>query len=148
MILIKGDCVQFDMAGGGKIIVPERYGIIHDTEGQELDRCDIFIGPFRRTSRRVQMDKRAKDYFGKEYHARGATVDVPKGPWNPVGEVVQIWYRRPASEKPAKYKGVYYHPFYKRMFKRKPVMLSRCGRFYRLELPEGCIANDRGFVFP
>jgi hypothetical protein len=42
-----------------------------------------------------------------------------------------------------KYAGAYFHPF-----KSFSPTLSRSGRFYRLELRNGCVVDDRGFVFP
>jgi hypothetical protein len=154
MIVVKGSNVKFELtrpAGApsatknphkiaGKVIsLPAAYGIIHDPEGEHFDRCECFFGPYKSTQRKVEMTSKAKAYMGPSYPARFAVVDVPRGPWNSVGEVAQIFYRRPG-----RYSGKYFHPFKDGY----APTLSKCGRFYRLSLPGGCIVDDRGFVFP
>jgi hypothetical protein len=154
VIIIKGSHVGFEMdepakkpvphpSGNGKMIagkiitLPSSYGIIQDPEGESFNRCEVFFGPFKITARRVKMTSAAKAYMGSSYPGRSAIVDVPKGSWNSLGTAVQIFYRRPG-----RYSGGYYHPF------KKGLNLSKNGRFYRLSLENGCIVDDRGFVFP
>lgn len=85
------------------------------------------------------MTSKARSYFGPNYQATIAVVDVPSGTWKSVGKVVQIFYQRPG-----KYSGRYFHPF-KAGFAPE---LFKQGRFYKLELANGCIVDDRGYVFP
>lgn len=140
-IIIKGSRVAFIMANGRTMRLPAGYGIIHDPDGVALPRCEVFFGPYRRTNRpAVKASKKAARYFGKQYVPKEGSVDVPKGPWNPVGEVVEILYER---TKGSQYAGKYFHPF-----KSFSPTLSRCSRYYRLALRNGCIIDDRGFVFP
>lgn len=153
-IIIKGSNVQFEMKRpegapsatdapkkiSGKLVkLPTNYGIIHDPEGEHFDKCECFFGPHKSTTRTVEMTPKAKAYMGPSYPATFAVVDVPQGPWNSVGEVAQIFYKRPG-----RYQGRYFHPF-KTGYGPS---LFKSGRYYRLALPGGCIVDDRGFVFP
>src|SRR5271156_6191660 len=109
-IIIKGSHVRFELKRpdgapsaekkpkeiSGKIVVlPVGYGIIHDPDGAHFDRCECFFGAYKSTQRPVEMTTKAKAYMGPSYPARFAVVDVPRGPWNSVGEVAQIFYKRP-----------------------------------------------------
>lgn len=140
MILIKGTDVKFEMADGRILSLPPKHGIIHDPSGQALPRCDVYFGPFQKGRTPIDLPtKEARAYFGRFYDARAAVVDVPPGPWKPVGDVTQIFYVRPGV-----HQGRYYHLFREGNLLR----LSRCRAFHRLDLPEGCVVNDRGFVKP
>jgi hypothetical protein len=137
-ILIKGDHVRFEMTDGSMITMPDSYGIIHDPEGYSLPYCEVFFGPFEVTRQRVDLTSKAKAYFGRGYEGRRAIVDVPiQGPWEFVGETIQIFYKRRGKDTRK-----FYHP------QKRPVRLLRCGKFYKNELPDGCVLDDRGFVWP
>ena len=139
-ILIKGRSVVLYMIDVPDMIRPAGHGIIHDPAGKLLPRCDVFIGPYSRGRRPAEMDGDGKAYFGRNYQATSASVDVPSGPWKPVGQARGILYERDrghhANEKR-----------YRHMFKR-PVDVERCGTVIRLRLPAGCVVNFRGFVNP
>lgn len=139
MILIKGQNVKFEMSDGGWVAPPSSHGIIHDPDGSQLERCFVYVGPYKATNEQISLTKDAKSYFGPDYKGTKATVDVPDGPWNLVGEAVQILYRRPG-----KYRGKYFHFFNQ----KTTVLISKCRNHFRMELPNGCIVNWRGFVFP
>jgi hypothetical protein len=139
MILIKGKQVKMEMANGKIVRAPASYGIIHDPDGSQLPKCFVFIGPYKTSKKPVEMTGDAKSYFGSDYKPTSAVVDVPRGPWKSMGDVVQIFYKRPG-----KYAGKYFHLF----DKRTTVLLSKCRNHFRLELPGGCIVNWRGFVYP
>jgi len=140
-IVIKGSRVVFILSDGRKVRLPPSYGIIHDPEGTSFSKCEVFFGPYRKTRRVAESPSRkARQYFGPKYTPKEAIVDVPKGPWKSVGEVVEILYER---TKGSQYAGKYFHPF-----KSFAPELSKSGRHYRLALRNGCIVDDRGFVFP
>ena len=153
MIVIKGSHVRFELvsqipaekrkkppATNGKVIsLPNAYGIIHDPDSENFDKCECYFGPYKRTRKRIEMTQKASAYMGSSYPATFATVDLPSGTWKPIGDVAQIFYKRPG-----RYSGKYFHPF-KAGFVPK---LYKNGRFYKLALPGGCIVDDRGFVFP
>ena len=141
MILAKGERVIFTMAEGRPVRLPPSYAILHDVEGERFSKCSILLGPARRTQRLVEPRGAARDYFGEGYDLK--LVSVPRLPtmesFRPIGRVTQIDYVRRG-----KYKGLYYHPFKRGTH---PV-LSKSGRWFKLELESGCIYDDRGIVFP
>ena len=141
MILAKGEKVIFAMTEGRPVRLPPSYAILHDVEGERFPKCSILLGPTRRTQRLVEPRGAAKDYFGKGYDLK--LISVPRLPtmesFRPIGRVTQIDYVRRG-----KYKGLYYHPFKRGTH---PV-LSKSGRWFKLELESGCIYDDRGIVFP
>jgi hypothetical protein len=140
MILIKGRNVQFQMSDGKWISPSRRYGLIHDPDGTQLPRCFVYLGPYKTTSQRVPLTRDAEAYFGPDYQGTAAVVDVPRGPWEPLGDAVQIRYDRPGT----RYRGKYYHFFNEKTV----VQLSKCKNHFRIELQDGCIVNWRGFVYP
>jgi hypothetical protein len=140
-ILVKGTKVVFLMKDGSKIRPKASFGMIHDTEGEVFDKCTVFVGPYKKTRRTPKtIPSKATRYFGDQYQTHECIVNVPSGPWKPLGEVVQILYER---TKGSKYAAKYFH-----IFKTKSPRLSKCGAYYRLNLQDGCIVDDRGFVFP
>lgn len=165
MIKIKGKELRFELGGtkpnqehkpserlftDSKILrLPPTYGIIHDPEGTSLPRCLVFFGPYRSTANPVKLDRTARKYFGSSYQPVAASVDIDvHGNWIPVNPslVVQIWYlRRGDVGVKGPHQGRFFHPF---KSVTPPLVLSKCGRNYCLEMPNGCIINDRGFVFP
>ena len=152
-VLVKGSKVVFLMKDGSKIRPSASSGIIHDPDGQAYDRCTVYVGPVVHTRRRPNsVPSKATRYFGRKYQPHIVQVQVPvHGPWKSLGEVVEILYERTLG---SQYEGKYFHKFKARqkfffVFKtgNHPIV-SRCGRYYRVELQKGCIVDDRGFVFP
>lgn len=140
MILIKGHTVILELANGLVMKLPRSFGIIHDPTGEALPRCDVFFGAYRKTDKVGTPTRQSTAYFGRRYQPKNTTIDIPRGPWKNIGEVVQILYVR--TEK-SQYAGKYYHPF-----KKVHPVVSKCKSYYKLALPNGCILDDRGFVFP
>ena len=140
MILIKGRRVWCEMRDGREIYCPASFGMMHDPEGEHWPACVLLIGPYRRSRRSVDLSNAAKDYFGPDYDGHEASIDVPQGAWKSLGEVSEIFYERTGLTHP----GDYRHAFRK----DSHVILSKSGRFFRLELPKGCVVNWRGFVNP
>ena len=137
-ILIKGGNVDLEMQDGGTIVLPKDYGIVHDTEGAELDACTLFLGPFVDAGPlEGELPGEAADYFGNDYQARRARIDVPDGAWNPVGRVHAIVYFRPG-----RYEDDWRHEF------DPPPELLASGDWYAIRMPDGCVVNWRGIVKP
>ena len=142
MILIKGNAVILETVDGEEIPLPKHYGIIHDPEGDDLPRCEVFFGPYRLLAGRPEGTTRsAVKYFGRHYQPRLMMVNIPENGWRFEALIVQILYKR--GLRGAHHAGGFHHPFQK-----APLTLSRSGRYRRLSLPNGCIVDDRGFVFP
>lgn len=141
MIRIKGTHIKFEMVSGKLIALPSSFGIMHDPEGRDIPRCAVHFGPYTRTGSKVEPTSADRAYFGDDYRPDQVVVDLPEGAWNPIGEVVQIFYRRRG-----KFEGNYRHSF-KRV--AKPTLLKHASKkFYKFEMTSFCIIDDRGFVFP
>lgn len=141
-VLVKGSKVIFKMKDGRVIRARPSFGIIHDPDGQAFDRCTFYVGPVVHTRRRPDsVPSKAIRYYGRSYQPHVIQVEVPThGTWKELGEVVEILYERTRG---SQYAGKYFH-----IFKQRSPKLSKNKSYYRLELQGGCIADDRGFVFP
>lgn len=123
--------------------------MMHDESGKAWAYCSVLVGPFQQGDTALANDSSMRWYFGKGYEARRGKVDLPPraiGKWQEVGQVERIFYERTGERAP----GYFQHPFKKETFfgKEIRVVLYRHDRFLRLELPDGCIINDLGFVSP
>jgi hypothetical protein len=148
---VKGTHVMFDMAEGTRIKCPARDGMIHDPTGRAWPRCRVLVGPFRRSRREIEPTKEMVKYYGKDYRPTAATVTLPRGEKKTkLGEVVMIYYLRLGTRAPYGF----HHPFKNEskflgaVLRRHPAHLYEVGNFYELVLPDGCIVDDRGYVFP
>ncbi|HTQ47931.1 MAG TPA: hypothetical protein VMI75_34475 [Polyangiaceae bacterium] len=144
-ILVKGGEVDLILVDDNRsrrksntIVLPTGYGMCHDESGRNLPRCSVFFGPIVVTDERVEkLPKDAALYFGDDYEARKARIDVPDGKWKSVGKVTEIIYYRPG-----RYEHDWRHEF------ETPVALFKQGRWYAMKLPRGCRVTWRGFEKP
>lgn len=124
------------------LVLPTGYGMCHyvgdDDYGKSLGNCALFFGPIIVTNERVEeVPKEASRYFGDDYDARKALLDIPDGKWNPHGHVVEIIYYRPG-----RYAADWKHEF------AEPVPLFKQGRWWKLKLPKDCSVTYRGIERP
>jgi hypothetical protein len=158
MLIVKGTRVRLHMAEGGPLVRP-RGGMMHDPTGKAWPRNSILLGPFKKEGLPVDASKyqgAPKEYLGRNYNPKEGSVNLPPkalSHWEDVGLVERIDYYRHGTKAPGGYthkfhapRGVY-HVLHAVKGKRR-VMLRRCGKFYRLDLGKGAIADDRGIVFP
>ena len=143
-LLVKGDLVKLDLENDKPIELPKHWGFIHDPTGEYCNRCDIYIAAFRISNPDVthlspKVSSIARAYFGDLKNLREGTVELPTGPWHRVGRVTQIWYDRYGDRH-----GPYFHPF------KQPIDLHRQadGKAYLLSLPDRCVVDSHGFVWP
>lgn len=143
-IIIKGDEVSFLRPDADEYFCPPTFVILHDVTGKDLRRCDFYIVRAQAgTGDDLIVSDSVYDtaiaYFANDAELKEILVDIPGGPWNRIGEVHAIRYRRKG-----KHAGDYEHPY------DPPVVLYRCERphAYRLRLPDSCIVDERGFVSP
>jgi hypothetical protein len=140
-IIIKGDQLSFEMTNKEIVKLPPEYGIIHDPEGRQLPRCKAYFGPFETTSVPAQPSSYASYYLGRTYKPNVARIDIPRGNnWKLIGPVNQIFYRRRGKIQPVPF----YHPFKRGVIPQ----LYKQKNCYMLDLKDGCVVDDRGFVHP
>lgn len=138
MIIVLGGEVDLYTTDEHTIAMPKGYGLVWDDDGKSLGKCSLFLGPIHTTNEEVEnISPLARKWFGDEYVARKATIDVPDGPWDPVGRVREIVYFRPGE-----YADDWRHEF------KPPVKLLKQGRWYRLKLPKDCSVTYRGIERP
>lgn len=133
-----------------------RDGMLYDEDGEFWPKCSLLITPFE-NGRKQSDHKRGREFFGRKTKVFEGHVDLPPkslSGWTEVGEVKTVFYDRAG-----KYDGPFRHEFNKPRglwvllwpFKRgskQPAILFRRGDSMRVELPEGCIVDDRGIVVP
>ena len=156
MLIVKGTRVAFDFVDGAEMDVAPKSAMMHDAEGRDWPRCSVLIGPFSAgTTSGVPTGgkslRAARDYYGRNYVLKAGDLDTPPramAGWRKVGSVRRIYYYRPGN----RHRGDFQHPVgaRKHVFfgpKGRASVYVR-GRWVRLELPSGCILDDRGFVWP
>ena len=137
------------------IKLPQNFVLVHDTSGELLTRCEMYIVRWHNGARQTSSMHRddinaALDYFKhgdkptppSEIKLRVGSVDIPKKPaWGRRTKVRIIRYRR--------------HGFRDGMdhiYEWDPAVWlyssTRGPLAFRLSLPNGCIADWRGFVKP
>jgi hypothetical protein len=134
-----GDEVEFTTEGGKDWILPKRLWLVQDRAGVLLPRCDVYVLKARESTEPLTEERRrwALRYYGTQAHISNLAFSLPKSPFRRLATVVEVRYRRGAD-------GEYFHPL------DPPVTLYRTasGSAYRMNLPEGCEVNDRGFIYP
>lgn len=156
MLLIKGDTVRFDLATGKTKAAPKNFGMIHDPTGIAVDPCVVYVCMCKYDMKRsVRIHKSivdfTLDYFGEDADLINAMVEIPDGPWQFMGVVKTIHYERYGHLPDVEgIPGSWWHPFADSIDFNEEVQLfkSKCGGAYMLQLPEGCIITEHGFVKP
>lgn len=158
-LLLRGDRVSFvsveqekrtgahpldDKRMPSDLVVPPGFVLASDPSGEIFDRCNFYVVRFRKGQKLVSHGGTEATTFAREYYGEGArlvygAVDIPKGRWHRVAKVKYIRYRRMG-----KYAGSYEHTY------EIPVDLEYSSQplAFRIPLPEGCVVDERGFVWP
>lgn len=152
MLLVKGTRVAFELADGGEVVVRASSGMLHDPEGTHWPRCSFLVVPYDRAPGLEGESKKAREYFGQNaVILKGQVTPVPRAlsAWERWDAVTRIWYTRWGT----KYRGPFKHPFGKRgitsiLFGKGWAVLYRRGDLLRMQMPKGCILDDRGIVWP
>lgn len=143
----------------GKRMVSPRGSMIHDPSGRAWPKCSLLIAPGGRGSRAAKPEEyegAPKNFLGRQHRAKIRELEFPaaSGEWTVVGQVTRIDYVRGGTKAPGGFQHSVNKPrgVYKIVHLLKggkaPVTLRKNGRFYRLDLPRGCIVDDRGIVYP
>jgi hypothetical protein len=126
--------------------LPRNYVVVHDTTGNLLSKCDLYIVRYypKRTSDVDEISAEeiaaARRYYGRNVRVSVGSVELPEGPWKKIrGKMSMIRYRRVGVD------GDNYEHVWE-----PSVDLYDCENPYafRLPLPEGCLVDERGFVRP
>jgi hypothetical protein len=170
MLICMGRKVEIDLReppiGSGSrskhIRVPSDAGMLYDESGTYWPRCSLLISEFARGKKKSDQ---GADYFGRDATVFEGNVDLPPkdiAAWHKLGEIDQIFYDRAGTKHPGFFRHQFNKPkglyrliflFKKRASKHPAVVYSLWRRkteeqFFRIELPEGCIVDDRGIVLP
>lgn len=141
-LLILGGRLDLYMDDGTTFVCPPEYGLVHDPSGRNLDKCSLWLAPIEATGERIEkLSEDELEWFGNDYEARGATVDLPADGWELQGHVAELVYFRSG-----RWEDDWRHPF----DPPQPLFESRrTGKpTYWLRLPADCVISWRGFVKP
>lgn len=125
--------------------LPPGYVLVHDTVGELLTKCDLYIVRWRRGgSKEASKDiiEDAHAYFeevsGRQLGLRYGSVEIPAGPWKKIARVSFIRYQQPGVPGPSEHA---YDPAVDVYDCMHPLA-------WRLPLPTGCVVDSHGFVWP
>ena len=143
-LLIRGDLVKLELEDEQILDIPEYWGLVHDVDGKLLGRCELVICPYELVSENIEglpqnVVKAAVSYYGGGKRLVKGSVEIPNGPWQFIGDAVFIYYARYGKKR-----GLYQHPFEEPV----PVFQQKYGECFKLKLPNKCIIDSRGFVWP
>jgi hypothetical protein len=149
-MVVKATHVELELASGRTVVLPTRYGMLHDPDAEVRPKCEVYLAPYTLLPGPAPaLSRKARRYLGDHYEGRPARTSLPAAGWRPEGEVRTIWYRRAGNRGHARPREDYAHGFRERFtFWRTPVVLERSGTVRRLNLGRFCVIDDRGFVFP
>lgn len=150
MIVVKGTHVEFEREDRTVLKLPATYGMLHDPEGADRPKCEVFFAPYvLLKGDPPDLSRAARAYLGENYDARPARTDLPVTEYADLCLVRTIWYVRNGDRGVRGSNERFVHPFRTRIpFWKKSLPLSKNGRSYRLVLGPYCTIDDRGFVFP
>ncbi len=168
IVYVHGHISALDLDEGVTVRVPKHFGVIRDPIGNHLNRCDVYVCAYEISGKPIgTIPKRMADFIGSYWSPETKlvriTVDMPRGPWHRVGVVRTIHYVRfnkddPDQDEDSKRAGPFWHdfdgsegPWHYTFTDRDPtVVLYESGTQHclKLDLPDGCIINERGLVWP
>lgn len=159
MLIAKGYRVALRRPRSAKLRkLPASYALLHDVKGADWPSCSALIAPFTRSRQQIPGNvdvSPAVEYFN--YEPRGGHLVLPSkrlSDWKDLGEVNAITYIRPGDKEGLGDDLLYGHEFSNEtgwwIFKSETgyPRLYKHGRAYRMELPNGCVWNWRGFCYP
>lgn len=168
-VYVQGNVAAIDLDEGSKVRIPKNFGVVRDPIGKHLNRCDVYLCAYKISSKPLGtipqgIAKVVAAYWSADTELVRVTVEIPKGPWHRLGVVETIHYVRYDADhkedvpEDKKRSGPFWHdfdgsegPWIYTFSDRDPTVVlyeSRCMHAFKLDLPDGCIINDRGFVWP
>jgi hypothetical protein len=159
-MICMGRQVVIVLEGKREITAPARAGMLHDGSGDDWPECSLLIAPFKGWVREPSRSELSagRDYFGRGSEIGAGVIDLPPcdlKSWTEVGDAKEIFYDRAGEKAPGYFRHRFHKPrglwkiffLVKRAAKGRVTLFKR-GRIYRLDLPDGCIIDDRGIALP
>lgn len=145
-VIVKGDSVEFVRTGDGHVFrAPTALVLVHDTKGSYLRKCDFYVVAYTfRSCSTCKADAKAlqeaERYYGSGAPLETGSLDLPRGAWKSLFSIDAIRYRR---------KGEHADHYQHRYASPQPLyFLDGRSPSFRIRSPDGCVANERGFVYP
>lgn len=155
-LIVKGTAIIFEMKSGDDIKPPRGYAMLHDPDGKAWPYRSVLVGPWRKGGKASdeELTIEMRKYLGRSHtiHKGGVNLPPRQGPWESLGEIAILFYKRTGSRVPPE-KRKMRHEFGKTsvakiLLGHGKAHLSKCGSWYRVNLPRGAVVDDRGFVWP
>lgn len=157
-----GRDVAIVLTNDREIDPPSRAGMLYDETGIDWPKCSLLIAPFRGWTHEPESTKTFKSaryYFGRDTEIGAGTLTIPAralSSWTRVGDVREIFYLRAGTKAPGRFQHRFHKPrglwrlifLFNRRAANTPVVLYKSRGAYRLELPDGCMIDDRGIARP
>jgi DNA-binding NarL/FixJ family response regulator len=161
-LICMGRDIVLELGKDDFIELPERWGMLHDPSGNFWPSCSLLFAPFRQGTEEDDSDE-GRGYFGNKTDVWRGHIKVPphdlQHGWHEVGIVQQVFYER-AGKHAGRYKHKFNDPrgwmwlvaLFKSHAAKTPPVLFECYDcnvvLLRLELPDGCVVDDRGIALP
>jgi hypothetical protein len=137
-LVVLGGRVDLVLSGGRTFVLPADYGMVIDPSGRSLGKCRLWLTRVHATGERIEkLTDYEQDWFGSDYDARRAIVDLPRDGWELRSHVAEIVYFRSGQ-----YEDDWRHAF------EEPQPLYESRGSWLLDLPSDCVVNWRGIVRP
>lgn len=160
-LLCLGREIVIVLSNKREITAPRRAGMLHDASGNDWPACSLLITHFRSWTHEPDRHELSsgRDYFGRNAEIGAGTLDLPSRSlrtWRRIGDVSEIFYDRAGTKAPGYFRHRFHKPrglwkvifFFKGRAGKDPVILYKTTGAYRLELPAGCMIDDRGIAVP
>lgn len=163
-LICMGRHIIFEFDDCDDLQLPGRWGMLRDPDGKYWPKCSLLFTSFAQGDEDDDATKAARNYFGRNASIARGEVKIPphdlKSGWHEVGIVSQIFYERAGTKAPGRFKHKFNDPrgwmwlvaLFKRKAARTPVVLFEYDRggvqALRLELPDGCLVDERGIALP
>lgn len=157
-----GRRVICELDDGREVAAGERHGMLYDPTGQAWPSCSLLIAPFEQGHDEDDSTE-GRAYFGRKAQVMRGEIALPPrdlAGWRQVGLVHEIYYERAGTRAPGRFRhkfnreiswlkpGLKLHALFNKKIAEGPAILYSRRGCLRVELPEGCVIDDRGIVLP
>jgi hypothetical protein len=154
-----GTRVALVLRDGDEITPRARDALLYDVSGTHWPSCSLLIAPFEKMRAVAENPtSEALAFYGRSATIRQGAINLPPravGAWDRLGAIETIFYERRGKRAPGYFRHEFNRPrgLWKLVWPvkkgaDKPAILYTLRGAYRVELPQGCIVDDRGIVVP